>query len=145
MIRPASGRSKPPIRRSVVVLPEPDGPSIVKNSPRRISRSSPSTARTSPYLFVSPSSSTAAAAGLAPGALSAVAAAGSDKRLLQDLQPALEILLRHDEWTEHAHDVAAQPAREQHEAAFAGAGDGRRGQLGRGLLRLAVMDELERQ
>ena len=32
---PASGCSKPAIMRSVVVLPEPDGPSIVKNSPRR--------------------------------------------------------------------------------------------------------------
>ena len=32
---PASGRSKPAISRSVVVLPEPDGPSSVKNSPSR--------------------------------------------------------------------------------------------------------------
>ena len=47
-IVPASGRSKPAIIRSVVVLPEPDGPSIVKNSPRAISRSTPSTATTSP-------------------------------------------------------------------------------------------------
>ena len=31
---PSSGRSKPAITRSVVVLPEPEGPSIVKNSPR---------------------------------------------------------------------------------------------------------------
>ncbi len=30
---PASGRSKPAISRSVVVLPEPEGPSSVKNSP----------------------------------------------------------------------------------------------------------------
>ena len=30
---PPSGCSKPAISRSVVVLPEPDGPSIVKNSP----------------------------------------------------------------------------------------------------------------
>ena len=30
---PSSGRSKPAISRSVVVLPEPDGPSSVKNSP----------------------------------------------------------------------------------------------------------------
>ena len=33
--RPASGSSKPAISRSVVVLPEPDGPSSVKNSPAR--------------------------------------------------------------------------------------------------------------
>jgi hypothetical protein len=32
-IEPPSGRSKPAIMRSSVVFPEPDGPSIVKNSP----------------------------------------------------------------------------------------------------------------
>ena len=37
LTRPASGRSKPAITRSVVVLPDPDGPSIVKNSPARTS------------------------------------------------------------------------------------------------------------
>ena len=47
-IVPASGRSNPAIIRSVVVLPDPDGPSIVKNSPRAISRSMPSTAATVP-------------------------------------------------------------------------------------------------
>ena len=31
---PPLGSSKPAIIRSVVVLPEPEGPSIVKNSPR---------------------------------------------------------------------------------------------------------------
>ena len=36
-MRPASGSSKPAMRRSVVVLPEPDGPSSVKNSPRAMS------------------------------------------------------------------------------------------------------------
>ena len=49
------GRSKPAIRRSVVVLPEPEGPSIVKNSPAGTSRSTPSTATTSPYAFVTDS------------------------------------------------------------------------------------------
>ena len=43
-IAPESGCSKPAISRSVVVLPQPDGPSIVKNSPPGISRSMPSTA-----------------------------------------------------------------------------------------------------
>ena len=33
-MRPASGSSKPAMSRSVVVLPEPEGPSSVKNSPR---------------------------------------------------------------------------------------------------------------
>ena len=45
---PSSGRSNPAITRSVVVFPEPEGPSMVKNSPRWISRSTPSTAVTSP-------------------------------------------------------------------------------------------------
>ena len=42
--RPSVGSSKPAIIRSVVVLPEPDGPSIEKNSPSRTSRSTRSTA-----------------------------------------------------------------------------------------------------
>ena len=33
-ILPASGRSRPAMQRSVVVLPQPDGPSSVKNWPR---------------------------------------------------------------------------------------------------------------
>ena len=45
---PLVGSSKPAIIRSVVVLPEPEGPSIVKNSPRPISRSIPATADTPP-------------------------------------------------------------------------------------------------
>src|SRR5439155_14240520 len=64
-MRPSSGRSKPAIRRSVVVLPEPDGPSSVKNSPAPIARSTPSTAATSPYDLRTPTSSTAGAAGVA--------------------------------------------------------------------------------
>src|SRR3954467_6895458 len=44
--RPDVGSSKPAIIRSVVVLPEPDGPSIEKNSPSPISRSIPATAVT---------------------------------------------------------------------------------------------------
>ena len=39
--RPAVGSSNPAIIRRVVVLPEPDGPSIEKNSPSAISRSMP--------------------------------------------------------------------------------------------------------
>src|SRR4051794_12153357 len=44
--RPDVGSSNPAIIRRVVVLPEPDGPSIEKNSPSRTSRSIPSTATT---------------------------------------------------------------------------------------------------
>ena len=43
-IRPAVGCSKPAISRSVVVLPQPDGPSREKNSPLSTDRSMPSTA-----------------------------------------------------------------------------------------------------
>ena len=45
---PAVGCSKPAIRRRQVVLPEPDGPSMAKNSPGAMSRSTASTARTAP-------------------------------------------------------------------------------------------------
>ena len=41
---PSVGSSKPPIIRSVVVLPHPDGPSSAKNEPRGISTEIPSTA-----------------------------------------------------------------------------------------------------
>jgi hypothetical protein len=47
-MEPSVGRSKPAIMRSVVVLPQPDGPSIVKNSPPSTWRSIPATAVTSP-------------------------------------------------------------------------------------------------
>ena len=40
-IAPSSSFSNPAISRSVVVLPQPDGPSIVKNSPPGISMSTP--------------------------------------------------------------------------------------------------------
>src|SRR5438552_1174956 len=45
--------------RSIVVLPEPDGPSIEKNSPDSTSRSTPSTATMAPKRFVTPRISTA--------------------------------------------------------------------------------------
>jgi hypothetical protein len=48
LIEPESSFSKPAISRSVVVLPQPEGPSSVKNSPPGICRSMPSTATTSP-------------------------------------------------------------------------------------------------
>ena len=52
--RPSSGTSKPAMSRSVVVLPEPDGPSSVKNSPCATSRSTWSTAVKSPKRLTSP-------------------------------------------------------------------------------------------
>ena len=41
---PVSGRMKPPMMRSVVVLPDPDGPSRVTNSPGATSSETSSTA-----------------------------------------------------------------------------------------------------
>src|SRR5438876_12147657 len=53
-ISPASGRRNPATRRSVVVLPQPDGPRSETSSPGSTRRSSPSSAARSPYRFVSP-------------------------------------------------------------------------------------------
>src|SRR5215218_1138991 len=50
-ISPDEGNSKPPIMRNVVVLPQPEGPNSVKNSPWRTSSEMPSTARTSPKVL----------------------------------------------------------------------------------------------
>src|SRR5256886_16862628 len=51
---PISGRRNPATRRSVVVLPQPDGPRSETSSPGSTRRSSPSSAARSPYRFVSP-------------------------------------------------------------------------------------------
>src|ERR1022692_189094 len=53
---PASGTSKPAMSRSRVVLPEPDGPNMVKNSPREMSRSTSRTAAWEPKRLVTPRS-----------------------------------------------------------------------------------------
>ena len=45
-MRPDVGSVKPPIIRRQVVLPDPEGPSSVKNSPASMARLMPSTART---------------------------------------------------------------------------------------------------
>src|SRR5690242_17213929 len=50
-MRPESGRSNPAIKRSSVVLPDPEGPTRVKNSPRLTTRSMPSTTTTWPKFF----------------------------------------------------------------------------------------------
>ncbi len=51
-ISPSSGYSKPAIMRSSVVFPQPEGPSSEKNSPRRMERSTRSTAMTPLKRFV---------------------------------------------------------------------------------------------
>src|SRR3954449_8138715 len=57
---PSVGSSKPPIMRSVVVLPHPDGPSRAKKLPRSISSDRSSTAVVSSKRFVTRSSVTSA-------------------------------------------------------------------------------------
>src|SRR6478672_191313 len=55
-MRPTVGCSSPATMRSVVVLPQPDGPSRAKNDPRGTVRSMPSTAVKSPKVLVTLSS-----------------------------------------------------------------------------------------
>src|SRR5712691_3694870 len=55
-MRPWVGCSKPPIIRSVVVLPQPDGPRSAKKLPRSTSRVSRSTATTSSNRLVTSTS-----------------------------------------------------------------------------------------
>ncbi len=62
---PAVGSSNPAIIRSIVVLPEPEGPRRAKNSPSTMSRSMSSTATTSPKVLVTPTRRTAGVAALA--------------------------------------------------------------------------------
>ena len=61
---PLSGSSNPAIMRSTVVLPEPDGPSKVMNSPDSISIETLSAAFTVPKFLQMPRSSTSATAKL---------------------------------------------------------------------------------
>ena len=65
------GCSKPAIIRSVVVLPQPDGPSIEKNSPRRMSKSASSTATNAPNRLVTWSISMTTSSGSPVSSLSA--------------------------------------------------------------------------
>src|SRR5262249_33488402 len=57
---PSLGTAKPATHDSVVVLPEPDGPSSVRNSPGRAVSVMPSTARVAPKVLTSPSMRTSA-------------------------------------------------------------------------------------
>src|SRR4051812_48354725 len=103
VMRPASGCSNPAIIRSVVVLPDPDGPSKVKNSPAPTVRSTLSTATTSPYVFLHPSTATSAATDEA----------------LQDVEPLVQFLVADRERNEDADDVSVDPAREQQQSLLA--------------------------
>src|SRR6476661_7998580 len=80
-MRPEVGASKPPIIRSVVVLPQPDGPRRLKNSPSTTSRSMWSTATASPNILTTSTSLTSTVATFAAvsfGGAPACAAHGSD-------------------------------------------------------------------
>src|SRR5262249_3091950 len=57
-ISPAVGSTKPATRRSVVVLPQPDGPSRQTMVPLAIVIEISSTTASEPYFFVNPRSST---------------------------------------------------------------------------------------
>src|SRR2546422_843233 len=57
-ISPASGRKKPAISRSIVVLPQPRGPASVVNRPSGIPSDPPAPAVTGPKRFVTASNST---------------------------------------------------------------------------------------
>src|SRR5215469_1958797 len=61
---PSVGTAKPATHASVVVLPEPDGPSSVRNSPARTVSVTPSTARTAPNVLTTPSRRTSAPFGI---------------------------------------------------------------------------------
>src|SRR5579885_3549347 len=100
--RPSSGCSKPAMTRSVVVLPEPDGPSSVKNSPAATSTSTPATATTSPYVLRTPRRETSAG-----------------KAGFQDVEAALELLVADRERRQQPDHVSVDAAGEQHEPAFA--------------------------
>src|SRR5436190_2720663 len=65
---PAVGCSNPAINRSEVVLPQPDGPKSEWKAPRRTSRSTRSTATTSPYRLVTCRNSISGTAGSQLGA-----------------------------------------------------------------------------
>src|SRR5882757_10358279 len=54
-MRPLSSSQKPATMRSSVVLPQPEGPSSVKNSPSRMAIDTSSTARTAEKLRTTPS------------------------------------------------------------------------------------------
>src|SRR6476620_163250 len=79
---PSSGSSKPAISRSVVVLPQPEGPSREKNAPRGMSRVRFFTAIASPKRLVTPVNRTSTVEG--------VSVAGSDMCFDHDVQFACD-------------------------------------------------------
>ena len=64
---PADGAMKPAIMRKSVVLPEPDGPRMVRKRPRARVKLTSSTATVSPKRLPTPSSATIAGAASSVG------------------------------------------------------------------------------
>src|SRR5919199_1570978 len=126
-------RSKTAIRRSVVVFPEPDGPRSVKNSPRATSRSTPATACTSAYDLRTPTRRTSAGAVAGAASGSARGSVRVAKRLLQDVEAAVELLVGHHERDEDPDHVPVQAAGQEDQPTLA-RGCGRRGRELRRLL-----------
>src|SRR5215831_13544981 len=100
-IAPPSWRSNPAISRSVVVFPDPEGPSRVKKLPVGTSKSTPATASTEPYALRRSPTSTSAASGLG-------SPAACVKRSLQDLEAALEVSVLDHEGDVQADHVAVE-------------------------------------
>src|SRR5262245_24813115 len=108
-----------------------------------MSRSTPATAAISPYDFRSWIRRTSGAAPACGGLASAAALVRVDKCLLQDLEPAVEILLLDDERDEDPDHVALEATGEQDQAELVRSrGDALR-TLAVGPLRFGVLDELE--
>src|SRR5438105_282013 len=138
--RPSSGRSKPAISRRVVVLPEPDGPRSVKNSPRATSRSTWSTATTSPYVFRIPTQWTSGVEGAGVGAASTSGSSRTcvAKCFLQQLEPPPQLLVGDRKRRQQADHVAVRPAGQEQQAALVGRLDHGRREGGR------LLGQLER-
>src|SRR5262245_51183050 len=116
-MRPLSGAASPAIARSVVVLPQPLGPSSVKNSPSRISSESMSRTGRPPNVFVSPSMRTpgTSASDLAHPAIDPAGApfgdlvAVEENRLVGDAR--LHVVRHIGPGVEHADVVIACPSK----------------------------------
>src|SRR5512141_1385816 len=98
MTRPPFNGSSPARMRSVVVLPEPDGPSSAKNSPGSMSRSMPCSTVTAPWRLTMPRMLTSAGSFIVLTAFPESSAAALDGT---DGQPLDDVTLR--EQPQHDH------------------------------------------
>src|SRR5450631_1391913 len=110
-IFPAVGSSKPATIRSVVVLPQPDGPSSEKNSPPAMWKSIPRTATKSPNCLCRPTICTS------PPATSASQVCGEPREVRDEARVVRVVVLHRDQpllglapgWQENAAIVLVQP------------------------------------